>query len=800
MAPGTRHTGRQFAEFSAIFLRHRQWTGPAVRHILVRRAALDVALLPATGLLKGCEMFKLNYLCHIVPAQARLTRSACAMPAKRPRSIASWLRAATGAFVAGCMAVAAAASNIVVTGIQVDGKSDVSSVDAALRAKGNASPVQRSLARGSELEFESELIVPARTVITLKSSNGNTITLQPGSRFVVRLVSDEGESYSIEEGSVSLDVVKALNFFNVNYRRFLAFVRGTRFSVEVEPDKEIRFSVTEGTVEVQREVKVLIREPGAEDRTAEVVTSETLDTNTKRSVTYQLNYDDYLKTFDTLKGAEEYFQKQLEESEASRNDERIAASLANLINVMRKVDKPRIALTLSQRASTLRGLSNAKRFKFLLATGATHAELGEIRQALALFGESLDLARRSGIESAVCQSCALGNLAQAYARLGESAKALQMLEDARATAVRESHPDSKASLANTIHNMGVAYLNEGNPVKARSLLEESLAMRVKLYPNRAHPDTAWSYMTLGTVLSLLGDFPTASEHFARARAMQAELYPSEANRAVALTLYQVARHNLRQGRMEDAMQAIKKSVMLYEEAQIADSESVIRAYLFQGEMLARLGNCQAALKSFESAETTYRQRPPAGGSAEEFLIHQAFGTCHDKLGHENLAISAFSKAISSAESHYGSGIGSRVNISHARLATIFEKRGELESARFHLERIIATLANSSDRASATFATASLASLARISMSAGDARAAIAYLERAVAKASQMADLTSQLLIAEAQDRLTEAWTMLGDAEKAAKYSDDAKRTRAAISARSSSNATATPAGSGSSAK
>ena len=86
------------------------------------------------------------------------------------------------------------------------------------------------------------------------------------------------------------------------------------------------------------------------------------------------------------------------------------------------------------------------------------------------------------------------------------------------------------------------------------------------------------------------------------------------------------------------------------------------------------------------------------------------------------------------------------------------------------------------------------------MSAGDARAAIAYLERAVAKASQMADLTSQLLIAEAQDRLTEAWTMPETPRKPPNIPDDAKRTRAAISARSSSNATATPAGSGSSAK
>ena len=58
----------EFRDFCGI----RQWTGPCNRHILVRRAVIDVASLPATGW-KGCEM-SLNYLAISSQRRQRPTR------------------------------------------------------------------------------------------------------------------------------------------------------------------------------------------------------------------------------------------------------------------------------------------------------------------------------------------------------------------------------------------------------------------------------------------------------------------------------------------------------------------------------------------------------------------------------------------------------------------------------------------------------------------------------------------------------------------------------------------------------
>ena len=134
----------------------------------------------------------------------------------------------------GSATVALAASNVMVERIEVDGKAVAQLANVSMLAVGSEVPTVQTLREKDTVAERMQIIVPARTVVTLKSSNGNTITLQPGSRFTVRHVGDDGESYTLDDGSVSFDVVKALNFFNVNYRKFLAIVKGTKFSVEVE--------------------------------------------------------------------------------------------------------------------------------------------------------------------------------------------------------------------------------------------------------------------------------------------------------------------------------------------------------------------------------------------------------------------------------------------------------------------------------------------------------------------------------------------------------------------------------------
>ena len=87
----------------------------------------------------------------------------------------------------------------------------------------------------------STLAAPARTLIVLQSSNNNEIRLLPGSRIKISAGSHVGEEYEQETGESFFNVKRALNFFNVRHRHFQALVKGTRYSVKVEPEKEITF-------------------------------------------------------------------------------------------------------------------------------------------------------------------------------------------------------------------------------------------------------------------------------------------------------------------------------------------------------------------------------------------------------------------------------------------------------------------------------------------------------------------------------------------------------------------------------
>lgn len=141
----------------------------------------------------------------------------------------------------------------------------------------------------------------------LTSPNGNNITLHPGSRLVATILSDRGESYSALEGLLHFRVKKVLDFFNVNHRTFTSSVKGTEYIVEVVPNKEIRFAVEEGKVQVEREGKVRIEQEHKEASGIKV--AETIAAGEEK--TYRISVDEYLMVFKTFKDTEDYYKKRV---------------------------------------------------------------------------------------------------------------------------------------------------------------------------------------------------------------------------------------------------------------------------------------------------------------------------------------------------------------------------------------------------------------------------------------------------------------------------------------------------------
>ena len=211
-------------------------------------------------------------------------------------------------FCIAARAEAAADWALKVVSIECDGRAVDTARPVTIYPPGKEKGETRMLGKGSGIDRGAEIVVPLRTVLFLISANGNSIRLTPG-RYRVNVVSGDGESYTVLLGQAFFKVIKKLNFFNVGYQSFYAFVPGTEFAVAVDPEKEIRFSLTEGKLVVQREVKVKIREG---DKVAQLIASEVLSQGRKTEVSYRLGVEEYLREFKTYKDAEDYFRRQFE--------------------------------------------------------------------------------------------------------------------------------------------------------------------------------------------------------------------------------------------------------------------------------------------------------------------------------------------------------------------------------------------------------------------------------------------------------------------------------------------------------
>ena len=417
----------------------------------------------------------------------------------------------------------AAGAALSVVGIEVDGRAveKVSAVDVFVSGKDNSD--KRDITIGSIFAQGDEIVVPPRTVLVLHSANTNDVRLQPGCRFKINVVGSEGESYGILVGKAFFKVSKALNFFNVDYMKFLAIVHGTEFDVAVEPKKEISFHLTKGKLLVQREVKVKILE---EHKETEVITSELLSPVTKSHVSYRLDVDEYLKEFKTFKDAEEYYRRQLEEDEKSGEYERVQEGLNAMGKILITIGKPKQALAYFERALKAAHDHHDESWNSSLLnhSGIAYDGLGDYRKAIEYHEKSLALSLKlypSGVHPEIAAS--YNNLGNAYNRLGDYRKEIEYHEKSLAMMLKlypsGVHPD----IATSYNNLGNAYYGLGDYRKAIEYYEKSLALKLKLFPEGVHPNIVKSYRNLSKAWRKAGDAGRATEYENRAQAVELKL-------------------------------------------------------------------------------------------------------------------------------------------------------------------------------------------------------------------------------------------------------------------------------------
>jgi len=165
-------------------------------------------------------------------------------------------------------------------------------------------------------------------------------------------------------------------------------VHGTEFEMAVEPQKEISFNLMEGRLLVPREVNVKLLQ---ENKEAKVIESEVLSPETKSTVSYRLDVDEYLKEFKNFKDAEEYFRQQLEADEKSGDYQRVQEGLNALGIMLWTVGKPGPALVYYNRALQAADDHHDDEWVNCLLNnmGVCYSDLGEYQKAIGYYEKSL---------------------------------------------------------------------------------------------------------------------------------------------------------------------------------------------------------------------------------------------------------------------------------------------------------------------------------------------------------------------------------------------------------------------------
>ena len=180
---------------------------------------------------------------------------------------------------------------------------------------------------------------------------------------------------------------------------------------------------------------------------------------------------------------------------------------------------------LSQSPSPFRWYLSRSAFANLSCTECKHAFDGPTAIALGEIG----LATVEGAEKVdeVELAATLGNLGNAYGKMGNANRKRELLERALAIKERMYGPDH-AEVAVSLTNLGNAYGDLGDANKMRDLLERALAIHEHTYGSD-HSKVASTLVNLGNACGKLGDCGRKREMLMRALGIQERMHgPSHA--------------------------------------------------------------------------------------------------------------------------------------------------------------------------------------------------------------------------------------------------------------------------------
>jgi len=247
-------------------------------------------------------------------------------------------------------------------------------------------------------------------------------------------------------------------------------------------------------------------------------------------------------------------------------------------------------------------LAAARRLQDRLMEGAhlgnlaiAYADLGETRKAIEFYEQALIIARETCDRR--CEGTDLGNLGIAYAAMGETRKAIEFYK--RHIAIAREIGDRQGE-GNALGNLGNAYAALGETGKAIEFYEQYLVIACEIGDRRGEAN---ALCNLGRTYADSGKIRKAIEFFEQSLSIARDLGDrrSEGNALGLLGLVYVAR-----GKIRKAIEFFEQSLSIARE--IEDRRGESNALDSLGLAYAALGETGKAIQFYEQSLALTRER------------------------------------------------------------------------------------------------------------------------------------------------------------------------------------------------
>lgn len=241
--------------------------------------------------------------------------------------------------------------------------------------------------------------------------------------------------------------------------------------------------------------------------------------------------------------------------------------------------------------------SDVDRAEVLFRIGVARYKLSSVGTAIALFGEALSLAERSGLPCDLLRADVLGWRSRCHRRQRDYVAAREDVE--RALELAQELGDRRA-IANTYFQASMIAQREGHWVLSRNYALRARELYQELNDER---NVGRLLLNLGGLTLLLGDEDTAVEHL---EASLTRAVDSDSPADVAQVLEGLAQVHLRRGEYEKAEERARKALSLLE-GRDDFLDEISPSQLVLGRALMEQGLLDEAEECFRAADAAAEQ-------------------------------------------------------------------------------------------------------------------------------------------------------------------------------------------------